>query len=238
MKSDWKSSSKKTREDAWLELGRILPGWIREAEESTERAWRDQLTRVLDAGGVPDDHPLRSAARELRPEVRGPDFALTVLSGGIGELPRAAAEEADVLRSVRRIWAAIEEERPDNRWQAFWESIAEELPETPHDALEKLAAFREEATRAVKNPTSTWPMQPTGTTEAELVDKALHELAARAGISRDELPGAPEGLDRPAMIATDTAEASRDIHEWLATRETWGRVLGRLAPWLCLPTKS
>jgi len=215
----------------WQELGESLPLLIAEAEAETARVLCDHLALVLSLCGVTQE----GLSADSVPDVRGPDFALSVLSGSLGDHVRGVAERAAILRDVGRLWQSTHDEEVDEPWSAFWEGIQELLPPLPEDALDAVAGLPQTARAVVADAGCTWPVVVTDRSEAEVVGQALDELSRRSGIARTDLPSVPALPDRPLMSRDGLADVVAEAHDWVLSREAWGRVLGRLAPWLCAP---
>jgi hypothetical protein len=142
-------------------------------------------------------------------------------------------EQVEVLCRLRDIWEHINEEYqdcPDDIWDEFWDSLTEEIPQAPEQGLKALVHLPDEAKAAIEDPTSIWPLEMLGMTEAEILGEAFNQLAQRAKLKREELPPVPKNLDQPAMAFTDLVQACIDVQDWILSREAWARVLGRLKP--------
>ena len=226
--------------ELWVSLGPLLAEWVEAAEKRLVESYRFKLEKLIDAAGITDpDHPLRAAARELKPDLADSEF-LIYASCGMDDVLRGQAERARLVGALREQWAEIqddyeyclgdEEEDDVDVWAAFWEGFDTLSPRTPDGALAALAHLPNQAVAALSDRSSLWPMDLLGATEAEILGQALTQVAERASVDPHQLPTAPVRLDEPAMCFTDGAEACRVVWDWILEREVWARVGGALLP--------
>jgi hypothetical protein len=218
--------------EAWRSLGLSLRLLVEECERDAITAWRYQLEQVLEVGGASADHPLRALVSSLRPDPESLDFVIPMEGGWVGNFARDRALMAAAARGLERAWknadACAEDGDAENDLWDDWSTL--EPPELPEDLRVRLGELADAATVAAAEPASTWPMFETGELERDVIGQALDDVAERTGIPRAALPAVPASLaEKKVMVRAKSVDVIDELQQWLASREAWARVLGRLA---------
>ena len=98
---------------SWESLGSLLTTRVADAERKLLDRYRSTLDKLIELGGAPDEsHPLRVAARDLVPDLDEGELLLYATCS-MDDSIRGLADQARLVRSLRDIWGAIQEDRED-----------------------------------------------------------------------------------------------------------------------------